>query len=125
MYSAAILEHFRKPRNVGTLPGADAVGQAGTPGQGPFLVIHLRLEGERIAEARFRTYGCPVAIACGSLITEWVRGKTAAEAGEMDAEALAARLGEVPLGKEHLPELAVAALRSALGQRAPAQGEGR
>jgi NifU-like protein involved in Fe-S cluster formation len=106
MYSTAVQEHFTKPRRAGSLENPDAVGQAGTPGQGPYIVFGLRVTGHRITDARFLTYGCPAAIACGSFVAEHVVGRTRAEAYRLTAEDIDRGLGGLPLGKEHCPALA-------------------
>lgn len=116
MVSAYVQDHFANPRNIGTLENADAIGLAGIPGQGPFLQMFLRMEAGRIAEARFDTYGCPVARGCGSWLTCWVVGKTSAQALVLEADDLMRILGGLPLGKEHCASLAVDSLRDALRQ---------
>jgi nitrogen fixation NifU-like protein len=114
MYSEAATDHFHHPRHVGVLEDATVVGRQGTPGQGPHMVLYLRLEADRIADARFQTYGCPAAIACGSWLSEWVIGRTKEEALLLSASQVNEGLGGLPLGKEHCPPLAVGALRDAV-----------
>ena len=116
MYSATVLDHFARPRNVGVLEDASAVGHGGIPGRGNYLVLYLRIERARISEARFQTYGCPAAIASGSILTELVTGRTVAEVGAFEEEYLTEKLGGLPLGREHCAQLAVTALRAALEQ---------
>ena len=125
MCGPIVMEHFAHPRNIGALEAPDAVGQAGVPGQGNYLVLHLRGEGERIVEARYQTYGCPGTIASGSVLTEWAMGKTLAEAAALTPSELEALLGGLPLGREHCASLAVEALRDALGKLGTATGERR
>ena len=115
-YSATVSEHFLNPRNVGEMESPDAVGQAGSPGQGEFVIIYLRLAGDRIAEARFQTFGCGPAIAACSLLTEWAAGREREEAEEMTGEQLVALLGGLPADKVFCAELAISALRDALGK---------
>ena len=109
-----VMEHFQNPRNVGTLETPDAIGHAGSPEEGGFVVLQLRLEDERIAEARFQTFGCGYAIAASSVMTEWAVGKRLEEATSLTGEMLLDLLGEVPGEKRFCAELAVAALRDAL-----------
>ena len=118
MYSAIVKEHFRNPRNAGQMECPDGVGTAGTPGSGNYLVIEVRLQGGVVESARFQTYGCPGAIACGSCLTDWITGLSVEEAKAIEADQLAARLGGLPLGKAHCAALAVAALREALADAA-------
>ncbi len=114
MYSKIVSDHFMNPRNVGALDAPDAVGQVGSPGAGEFVVLHLRLQGDVIAEARFRTIGCGPAIAACSLLTEWATGKTREEALTLTAEQLTGLLGGLPADKGFCAGLAVEALRNAL-----------
>ena len=114
-YSETLMDHFTSPRNGGVLESPDRIGQAGVPGQGPFLILTLRLDGDRVAEARFKTYGCGPTIACGSMLTELVAGRTLGECRALTAEDLIAALDGVPPDKRHGPALAIAALREALG----------
>lgn len=99
---------------MGALANADAVGRRGVQGEGPFVTMYLRLEGDRIAEAWFETWGCPVAIACGSWLTRWAGGRSLAQVSVIQPDDLARVLGGVPLGKEHCPELSVGALLDAV-----------
>jgi nitrogen fixation NifU-like protein len=114
VYSESTTDHFLNPRNIGPLENADAVGTAGTPGEGNFMVIELKLRGGSIGTARFQTYGCPAAVAAGSCLTEWIMGMAISEAGSITGEALEVRLGGLPLGKGHCAALAVEALRAAV-----------
>lgn len=116
MLSPILQEHSFKPRNMGIPTDAVVIGVAGVPGEGPFLRLSLQLEGGAIADARFETYGCPIAIGCGSWLTGWVKGKTRAQAGVIEAGDLELVLGGLPLGKEHCAQLAVQALKQALTQ---------
>ncbi|MCW3099197.1 MAG: iscU [Chthonomonadaceae bacterium] len=116
MSDSAIPQLFNDPKTLGPLPGADVTGRAGVQGEGPFLYMHLKFAGGRIECARFETYGCPVAIACGSWVTQWVAGRTPEQALLLEANDLRTLLGGVPLGKEHCADLAVNALRDGLRQ---------
>lgn len=116
MYSAAVREHTLNPRRVGSIENADAVGREGLPGQGNYVVIYLKVEGDRIVDARFQTYGCPAVIAGGSFLTDWVVGKTVEETEVIDADRLTAELGGLPLGKEHCALIAVKALKNGLSK---------
>ena len=113
-HSPQFLSHFRKPRNVGRLEAPTAIGRQGRPGQGNYMVIHIQVQGEQIAEIRYQTYGCSGAIACGSVVTEQARGKSLAEAAEISASDVDEALGELPANKRHCVDLAVGALRNAL-----------
>lgn len=74
-YSAAVRDHFHRPRNVGPLEGATHRGVAGTPGEGPSVVLWLRCEAERVQAAASRSFGCSGACASASAAAEWAMGK--------------------------------------------------
>ena len=106
MYSKAVLDHFENPRNAGTLDAATATISVENPVCGDILELSARLEKGRIAEARFRTRGCVTAMACSSLLTELVRGKTPAEVNGITPEELSNALGGLPPATLHAAQLA-------------------
>jgi nitrogen fixation NifU-like protein len=114
-YSETLMDHFASPRNAGALADPDRVGRAGSPGRGPFLILYLRLDGGRVAEARFQTYGCGATIASGSALTELITGRDVGECLALTTDGLIEALDGVPPTKLHGPALAIAALRDALG----------
>ena len=114
MYSDQVKEHFANPRNMGELEEADAEGRAGEPGRGNYMIIWVRVEGERIAETGFKTYGCPPAIAAGSCVTEMAKGRTVQQALKITREEVIEALGGLPLGREHCAALAVESLSNAV-----------
>lgn len=114
MNTSLLTAHYLQPHHMGTLPDADAEGQEGLEGAGPYLKVYLKWNGDRIGEAWFETYGCPTAIACGSWLMQWAEGKTREQAQVIEPRDLELVLGGLPLGKEHCASLAVKALRSAL-----------
>jgi NifU-like protein involved in Fe-S cluster formation len=116
MFSEALSRYLNDVRTMGIPEGAEIVGVAGTPGQGPFMRISLKVSGEQISDARFETYGCPVAMACGSFLTQWAKGKSIEQVQVIQAGDLERILGGLPLGKEHCAGLAVGALENALNQ---------
>ena len=115
MYSEKAKRHFLSPHNVGPLEGATHVGTEGSPGAGNYVVIFLKVESGRIAQAAFQTYGCAGAISCACEITDMVAARTVEEALAITPEEVIASLGGLPLGKHHCAGLAVGALRKALG----------
>ncbi len=116
MFSLAVVEHSINPRNTTPLVDADATGQAGTPGEGPYMLISLTWDGERIIATSFSTYGCPVVRACGSFVSEWAKGKTMEQVSVLTASDLMLVMGGLPLGKEHCSELSVEALKDAVAR---------
>lgn len=106
MFSDAVLDHFQNPRNAGELDGADAKVEVSNPVCGDVLQLAVRMEGERIAEARFLCRGCTTSIACASLLTEQLRHRTLAEARAVTAQSLSQSLGGLPPATFHGAELA-------------------
>lgn len=116
MYSNQLLDHFQNPRNAGEVAGADAVAEIENPVCGDVLRLTLKVEAGRIAEIRFRAKGCVPAMACGSALTELARGRTLAEASNINRESLATAVGGLPQASAHAAQLALDALAQALGQ---------
>jgi len=113
--SAIATEHVQRPRNNGgPLEGASAVGRFGSEGGGPYLTIWLRVEGNTIVSAAYETYGCPAAIACGSMATELIKGRTLEQARLLEPDDLITVLGGLPEGKGECAQMAIVALRDAL-----------
>jgi nitrogen fixation NifU-like protein len=114
MFSEAVLDHFRNPRNAGELPGATATVEVSNPVCGDILQLAVRIVGGRIAEARFLCRGCTTSIACASVLTERLRGLTPAEARSITAESLSETLGQLPPATFHGAQLAADAVRALL-----------
>jgi nitrogen fixation protein NifU and related proteins len=114
MFSDAVLDHFRKPRNAGELPDPDASVEVSNPVCGDVLRLAVRVQSGRIAEARFLCRGCTTAIACASLLTEQLRDRTPAEAGALTPESISQSLGGLPPATFHGAQLAADALRALL-----------
>ena len=120
-YSDIVLDHANNPRNQGDLETANARGYNMNPVCGDVLSLMLRIEGDRIMEARFMTEGCTASIATSSLITEMVTGITLDEAMELTHEDVAEAVGGLPASKLHSASLVIAALRRAIeGYKTPA-----
>jgi nitrogen fixation protein NifU and related proteins len=114
MFSEAVLDHFRNPRNVGELSGATATVEVSNPVCGDILKLSARMVDGRIAEARFLCRGCTTSIACASLLTEELRGRTPAEARIITAESLSQSLGGLPPATFHGAQLAADAVNALL-----------
>ncbi len=113
-YSDKVKEHFRNPRNVGTIKDADAVGRVGNPVCGDVMEIQLKIEDNIIKDIKFQTFGCASAIATSSMITEMAKGKTLDEALEITRNDVADELDGLPPIKMHCSNLAADALHSAI-----------
>jgi len=114
-YSEKTLDHFRNPRNVGTLEGPDvAVGRVGNPTCGDLMDIYIRVKDDRIEDIRFQTFGCGSAVATSSMITELVKGMTLDEALKVTRADVADALDGLPPIKMHCSNLAADALHAAI-----------
>jgi len=114
LYSPAAVSHFTEPRNVGAVEAADGKGSGTNPSCGDRTTITVRVSGGRVAEARFRTFGCVAAIASASALTEMVTGRSVDEAHALMPGDVIAELGGLPARKEGCALMAVGALRAAL-----------
>lgn len=119
MYSVAVLDHFKNPRNAGELPGATATVEVTNPVCGDILRLSVRIAEGRIAEARFLCRGCVTAIASSSLLTELLRGRTSGEARSITAEQISESLGGLPTATFHGAQLAADAVVSVLSEVDP------
>ena len=114
MFSEAVLDHFRNPRNVGELPGATATIEVSNPVCGDILKLSARIADGRIAEARFLCRGCTTSIACASVLTERLSSRTLAEVRSITAETLSEALGGLPPATFHGAQLAADAVSALL-----------
>ena len=115
-YSDKVVDHYENPRNVGKFDVDDTIGtgMVGAPACGDVMKLQIKVNNEGIIEdARFKTYGCGSAIASSSLITEWVKGKTLAEAGSIKNAEIAEHLALPPF-KIHCSILAEDAIQAAI-----------
>ena len=114
MYSAELLDHFQNPRNAGEIEAPDAFARVENPACGDVMELSLTIEGDRIAEIRFRAKGCVPSMACGSAITEIVKGKSIEEALEVSREEVVRKVGGLPAASGHASQLAIETLQAAL-----------
>jgi nitrogen fixation NifU-like protein len=117
-YSEKVIEHYEKPRNVGTLDKEDpnvGTGLVGAPACGDVMRLQIRVNPETnvVEEAKFKTFGCGSAIASSSLVTEWVKGKTVDEALSLKNSQIVEELNLPPV-KIHCSVLAEDAIKSAI-----------
>ena len=116
-YSEKVLDHYENPRNVGSFEKGDTsvgTGMVGAPACGDVMKLQIKVNGSGVIEdARFKTYGCGSAIASSSLLTEWVKGKTLDEAGEIRNSQIAEELALPPV-KLHCSVLAEDAIKAAI-----------
>jgi nitrogen fixation NifU-like protein len=114
MFTDAVLDHFRNPRNVGELLDATSTIEVSNPVCGDILKLSARVAAGSIAEARFLCRGCTTSIACASLLTELILGRTLAEASVITAESLSESLGGLPPATFHGAQLAADAVAALL-----------
>jgi nitrogen fixation NifU-like protein len=114
MYTDKVMDHFSNPRNVGEIENADGIGEVGNATCGDIMKIYLKIEDEKIADVKFKTFGCGAAIATSSMVTEMVKGKTIPEALEISNKAVAEALDGLPPQKMHCSNLAADALHKAI-----------
>ena len=86
MYSEKVLDHFANPRNVGIIEDANVVVRVGDPGCGDGLLIFIKIESDRIADIKYKIYGCGAAIATSSVASEMAMGRTLDEVLEISNE---------------------------------------
>jgi Fe-S cluster assembly scaffold IscU len=115
-YSDKVIEHYEHPRNVGSLDkndGGVGTGIVGAPACGDVMKLQIRVEGDVIVDAKFKTYGCGSAIASSSLVTEWVKGMKLTDAMQIKNSQIAEELSLPPV-KIHCSVLAEDAIKAAI-----------
>lgn len=113
-YSEKVMDHYRNPRNVGSIDNADAVGVAGSLTCGDQLKIYLKIENNIVTDAKFQTFGCGSAVASSSILTEMIIGKTLDEVKKITNKDIADELGGLPPEKMHCSVMGYEALEDAL-----------
>jgi len=113
-YSSIVMDHFNSPRNVGMLKAPDAVGTTGGPSNPPAMVMHFRIEDQRVTEVKYEVFGCGAAIAAGSMLTEMMTNLSIQECLALTRQRLTDALGGLPADKVWCADLALAAMRNAL-----------
>jgi nitrogen fixation NifU-like protein len=115
-YSEKVIDHYNEPRNVGSFEKSDdkvGTGLVGAPECGDVMKLQIKVENEKIVDAKFKTFGCGSAIASSSLATEWVKGKTLDEALAIKNTEIVEELSLPPV-KIHCSVLAEDAIKAAI-----------
>ena len=115
-YPKFLMEHFQSPKNVGEIPDADGVGTVGNAHCGDIMQMYIKVKGNRITEAKFKTFGCGAAIATSSIITERIKGATLDEALKISAKTSEEVLSQLPKEKACCFTLAADALKLAVDE---------
>ncbi len=113
-YSDKVMDHFMHPRNMGEIENPSGVGEVGNPACGDVMRLYLKIEDDKIVDAKFKTFGCGAAIASSSMTTEMIKGKSIDEALQLSNQAVSEALGGLPPAKQHCSVLAEEALQAAL-----------
>lgn len=115
-YNEKVLEHFRNPRNVGSIENPDGKSTEGSPACGDMVSVYIKVDDntKKIKDVKFESYGCASNIATGSIITELAKGKTIEDAKKIDWRQASDALGGLPKIKTHCSVLAVDGLRAAI-----------
>jgi nitrogen fixation NifU-like protein len=118
LYSQKVMDHVRRPRNMGEIKQPDGVATVGNRVCGDIMKLYLRVEKkkgrERVKDIKFQTLGCGAAIATSSMITTMVKGKLLTEAAKITKQAVAEALGGLPASKMHCSLLAAEALKKVI-----------
>ena len=112
-YSDKVMDHFMNPRNVGEMENPSGHGKIGNEVCGDIMELFIKVDGDKIVDAKFRTFGCGAAIATSSMMTELVIGKTIDEALTISNNVVAEALGGLPPVKMHCSVLAEDAFKLA------------
>jgi len=115
MYSPQIAEHIANPRNVGELENPSGIGDVTNEVCFDRIRLTVRIEDERLTDARVKASGCPPTIAAGSVLTELIIGRSLRELDSLTRKDIADALGHLPPAKAHCTALAIDALRAAVG----------
>jgi nitrogen fixation protein NifU and related proteins len=114
MYNDTVMDHFQNPRNTGEIDSPDGVGSVGNPACGDVMKIFIRVAENKIADIKYKTFGCAAAIACSSMASEMVMGKTLDQAFALTRDEVAGALGGLPEKKMSCSNLAPDAIRAAI-----------
>lgn len=123
LYNDKVMDHFMNPHNVGEIENADGIGTYGSPVCGDMMQISMKIEDEKIVDAKFKTFGCGSAIASSSVATDMIIGMTVEEALELTNKQIIDELGGLPAVKVHCSVLADHAIKSAIYDYAQKTGK--
>tara|TARA_A100001388_G_C28670487_1_gene451295 strand:- start:83 stop:490 length:408 start_codon:yes stop_codon:yes gene_type:complete len=116
-YSKEVIDHYERPRNVGSLDSSDdsvGTGIVGAPECGDVMKLQIKVDDDKIVDCKFKTFGCGSAIASSSLASEWILNKTITEAEKIQNTDIVEELSLPPV-KIHCSVLAEDAIKTAIG----------
>lgn len=125
LYSDIVMDHFRNPRNVGSLPDANGIGEVGNAQCGDIMKIYLKINNDIIEDVKFETFGCASAIASSSMATELIKNKPLSEALQITNKSIVETLDGLPAHKVHCSVLAKEAIEAAVNDYYEKQGESK
>ena len=114
LYSEKVMDHFRNPRNVGSMENADGIGEVGNAKCGDIMKIYLKIDDDVVSDVKFETFGCGSAIASSSMATELIKGKPLNEVLELTNKAVTEALDGLPAHKLHCSVWAEEAIKAAV-----------
>jgi len=114
LYSKEVMKHFKSPKNVGVIKDADGKGRIGNMQCGDIMELYIKVKKDKITGVKFQTFGCVVALAVSSILTEMVKGKTIQTAMKITNKDILDKAGKVPALKVHCSVLAADALKEAI-----------
>ncbi len=114
IYSKELIKRFRNPKNYGEIKNADGVGKVGNPRCGDVMWLYIKLKNGKINKIKFKTFGCPAAIAVSDMVCDLAKGKTIEQAKKINNKLIAKKLKGLPRIKYHCSMLGEEALRKAI-----------
>ena len=114
MYNDKVLEHFKEPHNVGAIEDPDGYAEVGSAECGDTMAMYIKVEDGRIADIKYKTYGCCAAIASSSIATDMVKGRTIEEAQTLTKADIVEELGGLPEKKIHCSLMVQDAIKDAI-----------
>ena len=114
MYNETVLDHFQNPRNAGEIADAEGVGLVGNPDCGDVMKAYIKVADGRLVDVKLKTFGCAAAIACSSMASVLVKGKSIEKAYTLTREEVANALNGLPPEKMTCSNLAPDAIRAAI-----------
>ncbi len=114
MYSEKVMAHFTNPKNAGEIKNADGIGEVGNPVCGDMMTFYIKVTDNKIADVKFKTFGCVAAISVSSMVSEMAKGRTLEEAKKITNQSVAQALDGLPKEKMHCSNLGADALHRAI-----------